>query len=71
MKNPTPLSLKPVLSSPVETGGVAMLSTTLVDCLTFFDLFALFIFCFTVSVENVDPVTVFEAEEPRGESAES
>ena len=71
MKNPTPLSLKPELSGPVEAGGIAMLFAILLGCLTSFDLFALLVFCFTVSVENVDPVTVSEAEEPRGGSAES
>ena len=71
MKNPTPLSLKPELWSPVAEGGVAMLSTILFGRLTFFDLFALFVFCFNLSVENVDPVTVSEAEDPTGGSAES
>lgn len=63
-KNPRRLSLKPELSSPAEVGGVAMLSTILFGCFTFFDLFALFVICFTVSVENVDPITVSEAREP-------
>ena len=71
MKNPTSLSLRPELSSPVEAGGVATLSTIHFGCLTFFDFFVLFVFCFTVSVENVDPVTGSETEEPIGGFAES
>ena len=63
-KNPRRLLLKPKLSSPAEAGRVAMLSTILFGCFTFFDLFALFVTCFTVSVENVDPITVSEAREP-------
>ena len=40
-----------------------MLSTILFGSFTFFDLFALFVTCFTVSVKNVDPITVSEVRE--------
>ena len=70
-KNPTRLSLKPEPSSPAEAGGVAMLSTILFGCFAFFDLFALFVTCFTVSVKNVDPIAVSEARELTGGVAKS